>query len=104
MKSKESKTEFALNVKKLSNPKDFEYNQNKLSDIKPHLQETFLVCLKLGGRIISSIKAVLFIENMSNKYQIEPIMFIELSTKFRGINALLDMKPDQELTIKETVN
>lgn len=86
--------EFYLDVQKLSIPEDFKTNYEKLTEVKPHLQEAFLGCLKLGGRIVPSIKAVELIEKISIESPLTPMDCISLASRFRWLNELIDMKPD----------
>lgn len=85
---------FYSDVRKLSNPEDYKANYERLIEIKPHLQEAFLGCLKLGGRIIPSIRAVDLIEKISIESPLQPIDCISLASKFRWLNELIDMEPD----------
>jgi hypothetical protein len=86
--------QFYLDARKLSLPEDYKANYEKLIEIKPHLREAFLGCLKLGGRIIPSIKATELIEKISIESPLQPMDCISLASKFRWLNELIDMKPD----------
>ena len=86
--------EFNSAVKELAAPEDYKANSGRLTEIKPYLREAFLGCLKLGGRIVPSIKAVDVIQQITIESPLQPMDCILLASKFRFINALIDMKPD----------
>ena len=86
--------EFYFEVQKLSAPEDYRANNEKLAEIEPYLQEPFLCCLKLGGRIVPSINAVELIEKISIESPLTPMDCILLASKFRWLNELIDMKTE----------
>jgi len=95
---------FAQNVRLLALSNDFEKNQDKLSEVKPYLQETFLGCLKLGGMIVPSIRAVQHIEKISRESCIQPIDCIKLASAFRLLNALIDERPESVQEANNSIN
>lgn len=87
---KKSFQEFELLVQKLCNPSDFKQNKDKLKELRLSSHETFTSLLKLGGEITTSIRASEEIFKISTETSLTEIQIVELSTRFRMINAIID--------------
>ena len=89
---KNSFSEFELKVQLFCIPEDFDKNKHKLKSLRISSYDTFLCILKLGGKISNSIRVCEEIFNLSVQTHLTEIELVELSSKFRFINALIDEK------------
>ena len=87
---KKSYKEFELEVQHLCNPKDYKQNKEKLKELRLSSYETFKTLLKLGGEINTSIIASEEIFKISTETPMTEMEILELSSRFRMINAIID--------------
>lgn len=83
---------FETQVKHLSNPKDFKKNSDKLKELRLSSYDTFLILLKSGGEITTSIKASEEIFKICCEVSITQTETVSLLNRFRFINRILDEK------------
>jgi len=87
---KQSFFEFQLEVKHHCIERDFNDNKDKLCRLSIDSYDSFITFLKLGGEITTSLKACDEIFKISKETQLTESKLIELSTRFRLINAIID--------------
>ncbi|WP_319228402.1 hypothetical protein [Draconibacterium orientale] len=88
------KQAFITSVRNLTTPEDFQNNHDHLNIVEPYMREAFCSCLKMGGMIIPSLKAMEMIDKISKETVLEPKQVVDLSSKFRWINAMIDERPE----------
>jgi hypothetical protein len=87
---KNSFNDFKLKVQHYCIPEDFSKNNKMLENLPVSSYETFITLLKLGGQIEMSVKACDEISKLSTTTHLTEPELIELSTRFRFINGLID--------------
>jgi hypothetical protein len=90
LKELDSFNNFQIEVKHYCNKSDFEANKEKLINLRIGSYSSFINFLKLGGEITTSIRACDEIFKMSVETKLTESELVELSTRFRLINAILD--------------
>lgn len=84
--------EFTYDILLLASADDFNQNESKIEQIKPHLHDAFIACLKMGAKIEPAIKALDIIDMVCRENNITPMEFIRLSASMRQFYGLIDLK------------
>ena len=87
---KNSFRQFELTVQHVCHPEDFKQNKSKLKDVQLSSYETFIYILKLGAGIINAVRATDELYKLSIQTNLTESDLVQLSTKFRFINSLIE--------------
>lgn len=84
--------EFELTVQNFAKSDDFKENKSKLKELMISSYDTFIKVLKLGAEITQGIRVCEEIFDLSRMTALSENEILDISNRFRLINALIDEK------------